>query len=189
MSDRRSLAAAIAIAGRRHHGGAGVSLIVLAIAASLATGAPHADTTRGEVRPDSLRSSALGVQKRLLVYLPPSYHREPARRYPVAYYLHGAWGAEGDWVTQGRIDRTMDSLVAGGLPEMILVLPTATTAGIRRGTRSTHCRLPRRHRAARARIDVRVPWRIDEYIARELVAHIDSRTAPWRGGTTAASRD
>ena len=95
----------------------------LALAASLMAASVVADSARGQVRPDSLFSHALGVQKRLLVYLPPSYHRETARRYPVAYYLHGAWGAENDWVTLGRIDRAMDSLVAAGLPEMILVLP------------------------------------------------------------------
>ena len=153
-----------------------MSLIVIAIAATLATGAPRADTTRGEVRPDSLRSSALGVPKRLLVYLPPSYHREPARRYPVAYYLHGAWGAEGDWVTQGRIDRAMDSLVAAGLPEMILVLPDGddgwyTTWNALNNTAACRADTARREPAA----TYCVPWpKYDEYIARELVGHIDS---------------
>ena len=151
-------------------------LIVLVIAASLALEAPAADTVRGEIRPDSLRSSALGVQKRLLVYLPASYGREPSRRYPVAYYLHGAWGAEGDWVTQGHIDRAMDSLVAAGLPEMILVLPDGddgwyTTWNALNNTAACRADTARREPAA----TYCVPWpKYDEYIARELVAHVDS---------------
>ena len=153
-----------------------MTLIVLAIAASLAVEAPAADTVRGEMRPDSLRSSALGVQKRLLVYLPASYGRELSRRYPVAYYLHGAWGAEGDWVTQGHIDRAMDSLVAAGRPEMILVLPDGddgwyTTWNALNNTAACRADTARREPAA----TYCVPWpKYDEYIARELVAHVDS---------------
>ena len=162
-----------------------MNAIVLAITAGLALGAPRADTARGEVRPDSLRSSALGVQKRLLVYLPPSYHCESARRYPVAYYLHGAWGAEGDWVAQGHIDRAMDSLVAAGLPEMLLVLPDGddgwyTTWNALNNTAACRADTARREPAT----TYCVPWpKYDEYIARELVAHIDSayRTVARRG--------
>ncbi|HJU67458.1 MAG TPA: alpha/beta hydrolase family protein [Gemmatimonadaceae bacterium] len=134
------------------------------------------DAARGQLRPDSLFSHALGVRKRLLVYLPPSYQRETARRYPVAYYLHGAWGAESDWVTLGRIDRTMDSLVATGLPEMILVLPDGddgwyTTWNALNNTASCRADTVRREPAA----TYCVTWpKYDEYIARELVAHVDS---------------
>ena len=158
--------------------------MVLAVAAGCAIAPPGAGTAGGQIRPDSLFSHTLGVQKRLLVYLPPSYQRERTRRYPVAYYLHGAWGSEDDWVTLGRIDGTMDSLVAAGLPEMILVLPDGddgwyttwnalnTTAScradtVRREPADTYC----------------VTWpKYDEYVVRELVAHIDSsyRTMPER---------
>lgn len=147
-----------------------MSWTVLALIAGLAA-APQ-----GVVRPDTLFSHALGVPKRFLVYLPPSYGGAPTRRYPVAYYLHGAWGAEDNWITAGHIDRTMDSLIAGGLPEMIVVLPdgddgwyttwnalnnTATCRAdtVRREPASTYC----------------VTWpKYDEYIARELVPHVDS---------------
>ncbi|HEY5086649.1 MAG TPA: hypothetical protein VII66_04735, partial [Gemmatimonadaceae bacterium] len=61
---------------------------------------------------DSLFSQALGVEKRYLVYLPPSYYREPAKRYAVAYFLHGTGGTERDWVDGLSIDVVMDSLVA-----------------------------------------------------------------------------
>lgn len=147
----------------------------LAIAASLAL-ASETSIAQGEVRADTLFSHALGAPKRFMVYLPPSYHREPARRYPVAYYLHGAWGAEDDWVTLGRIDSTMDSLVTAGLPEMMLVFPDGddgwyTTWNALNNTATCRADTVRREPAA----TYCVTWpKYDEYIARELVAHVDS---------------
>ena len=153
-----------------------MTFIVLALVASLAPGVARADTVRGEVRADTIWSQALGVQKRLLVYLPPSYRQQPARRFPVAFYLHGAWGAEDDWVTLGHIDRAMDSLVAAGLSEMIVVLPDGddgwyTTWNTLNNTAACRADTTRREPAA----TYCVPWpKYDEYVARELVAHVDS---------------
>lgn len=152
-----------------------MTFIALALIASLAPVA-RADTVRGEVRPDTIWSQALGVQKRLLVYLPPSYRRQPGRRFPVAFYLHGAWGAEDDWVTLGHIDRAMDSLVAAGMPDMIVVLPDGddgwyTTWNALNNTAACRADTTRREPAA----TYCVPWpKYDEYVARELVAHVDS---------------
>ena len=161
-------------------------IVAVALAASLAADGAQADTARGQVRADTVWSQALGVRKRLLVYLPPSYAREPSRRYPVVFYLHGAWGSEDDWVTLGRIDRTMDSLVAAGLPEMIVALPDGddgwyTTWNALNNTAA--CRADTRRREPAATYCV--PWpKYDEYIARELVAHVDSsyRTLARREG-------
>src|SRR6185503_19332369 len=79
--------------------------------------------SHGTVRTDSLWSAALGVTKHYLVYLPPSYATSTTRRYPVAYYLHGLNGDETNWVQLGHLDAAMDSLIAGGGPEMIVVMP------------------------------------------------------------------
>ncbi len=76
----------------------------------------------GRVVTDSLWSYALGTYKHVVVYLPPSYDRSSAR-YPVAYYLHGLSGNETNWVKAGHIDAAMDSLVAAGGREMIVVMP------------------------------------------------------------------
>lgn len=150
--------------------------LTLALLASLALTPAPDDTTRGHVRADTIRSQALGARKRLLIYLPPSYDRQPARRYPVAFYLHGAWGAEDDWIALGRLDRAMDSLVATGMPEMIVVLPDGddgwyTTWNTLNNTVACHADTRRREPAA----TYCVPWpKYDEYVARELVAYIDS---------------
>ena len=77
----------------------------------------------GELREDVLLSSALGVRKHLVVYLPPSYAKDTTRRFPVVYYLHGLYGSETDWVSKGSLDVTADSLFDRGTPEMILVMP------------------------------------------------------------------
>lgn len=71
-----------------------------------------------------------GPVRRVVVYLPPSYNREPARRYPVLYLLHGVTSVPEEWLdgTYQGLDlrKTLDSLVAaGGIPEFILVMPDA----------------------------------------------------------------
>lgn len=162
--------------------------VLAAGAAGLLAGAPRAvpaqpaPSPRGALRIDTLWSQSLGTTKRLFVYLPPSYARDTAARYPLLVYLHGVGGNEENWVRLARLDRVMDSLIAQGLPDAIVAMPDGddswyTTwhvlpdlAGCQRDTAreenaSTYC----------------VPWpRYDDYIARDLVQHLDSayRTRP-----------
>lgn len=82
-------------------------------------------TATGTVRTDTLWAQALGARKALVVYLPPSYGKQKTRRYPVAYYLHGAGGNERNWVEKAALALVMDSLVAAGMPEMIIAMPDA----------------------------------------------------------------
>lgn len=89
----------------------------------LLLGGLAAAPTHGEVRSERFFSAALGVWKRYLVYLPPSYTTAPQRRFPVAYYLHGYSGNESDWLSRADIAGVMDSLVARAMNEMILILP------------------------------------------------------------------
>ena len=124
---------------------------------------------------------SLGVTKRYLVYLPPSYASEPRRRYAVAYYLHGLYGDETNWVRLGRLDRAMDSLVAAGAPEVIVVMPDGddswyTTWESPRAFEecaATSRREPAERYCTRSQ-------RYDPYIAGDLVRHVDStwRTRP-----------
>ena len=71
--------------------------------------------------------------RRVLVYLPPSYRQEPARRYPVRYLLHGATSVPDEWLDgtyQGLDLRVaLDSLIkAAAIPEVITVMPDANNA-------------------------------------------------------------
>ena len=120
-----------------------------------------------------------------MVWLPPSYAAQPQRRYPVAYYLHGAFGDETNWLNQGRLGATLDSLVAAGMPEMIVVMPDGDD-----GFYTTWnflgdwpgCRRNRPPHAEPAD-SYCVPWpHYDEYIARDVVAFVD------RGYRTMADR-
>jgi putative tributyrin esterase len=134
---------------------------------------------QGTVVTDTLRSQALGTSKAFVVYLPPSYARESARRYPVAYYLHGHWGSETDWTKQGNLAAVMDSLVAAGMPEMIVVMPDGddgwytTWNSLGRWRACMDGPSPGAH--AEPRESYCVPWpKYDDYIARDLVAVVDS---------------
>lgn len=63
------------------------------------------------------------AEKRMLVYLPPSYGGN-GRRYPVLYLLHGARGNEMSWIDKGNLLKNVDSLTTcGAMEETIIVLP------------------------------------------------------------------
>jgi S-formylglutathione hydrolase FrmB len=147
----------------------------------------------GRVRLDSLQSPALGVRKRFVVYLPPSYRTASARRYPVAYYLHGAGEGEWAWVRRGHIDVIADSLAARHVAELIIVMPDGDDGYYTTWPDSTQyaadyaaCRRAHAWWAGLWREESRnycVPRpRYDDYLARDFVAHVDSayRTLPNR---------
>jgi S-formylglutathione hydrolase FrmB len=133
----------------------------------------------GEVHFSRFYSPALGVQKSYLVYLPPSYAEDSTRRFPVAIYLHGHGQDETAWVGDGRIDLVLDSLIAAGGPELIVITPDGDdgryTTWAEPVSYEACARDPDRHWAAEApsAYCVRQP-RYDEYIALDLVAHVDS---------------
>jgi enterochelin esterase-like enzyme len=72
-------------------------------------------------------SRGRGTRGSYLIYLPPSYEKETARRYPVIYWLHGGFGnaRQGAWAVE-HLDR---GIRAGLVPEAIIVLPHALPVG------------------------------------------------------------
>lgn len=151
------------------------ALASLIIAGSVA----HGQDARGDVDTATFRSQALGITKRYLVYLPPSYQRDAARRYPTAYYLHGLWGDETNWTALGALHLTLDSLIAHGMPEMVVVMPDGddswyTTWNFLGDWPGCQREAPPQRPNERV-ADYCVPWpHYDDYIARDLVGHIDS---------------
>ncbi|HET9294855.1 MAG TPA: alpha/beta hydrolase-fold protein [Gemmatimonadales bacterium] len=101
---------------------------------------PVALAGQGTLVTDSVSSPGLASNvvgdspvRRVLVYLPPSYGRDPARRFPVLYLLHGATSVPEEWIDgtyQGLDLRVaLDSLVAAAAtPEFIVVMPDADNA-------------------------------------------------------------
>ena len=74
---------------------------------------------KGRVETKTWHSAALGVDKHAVVYLPAGYDAEPARRWPVFYYLNGLGGDETNWIDYGHLDAAADALKL----EAIVVMP------------------------------------------------------------------
>jgi S-formylglutathione hydrolase len=128
---------------------------------------PH-PATRGRIVSDtflsrSLEGNLLGdaAHRSVLVYLPPTYDRNPAKRYPVIYLLHGYGHDPRQWVSgrfQGmNLGEAIDKLIGEGrISEMIVVMPNARN---------------RYHGSHYVNSEVTGRWA--DAIARELVAYID----------------
>jgi enterochelin esterase family protein len=82
---------------------------------------------------DVLRGNAAGdpTQRRVPIYMPPSYDGDGARRFPVVFVLTGFTGRgrmllnDNPW--SPSLDDRMDALIAAGSPELILVMPDCFT--------------------------------------------------------------
>jgi enterochelin esterase-like enzyme len=64
--------------------------------------------------------------RRVIVYLPPSYGERTNQRYPVVYLLHGYGGGADVW-ERHRVPEDMNKAFASGAREMIVVAPDART--------------------------------------------------------------
>lgn len=141
-------------------------------------------TSKGTVRTDTMWAQSLGIRKALTVYLPPSYGRAAARRYPVLYYLHGLSGNERNWVEQGALAHALDSLAAAGKPEAIVVMPDGDDGWYTTWNQlidASVCRADSTRREPAS--SYCVPWpHYDDYIANDVVSYVDGhyRTQPRR---------
>ena len=63
----------------------------------------------------------------VIVYLPPGYRADAARRFPVVYALHGYSINNEKWTTEIKTPQTVEGAFATGTREMIVVLPSAQT--------------------------------------------------------------
>lgn len=98
------------------------------------------------------------VDREALVFLPPSYAKEPSRRYPVVYALHGySIGAE-QWSAEIHAPQTIEGALALGAPEMIVVLPDSKTA----------------HNGSMYSSSV-TTGDFERFVARDVVAYVDAR--------------
>lgn len=121
----------------------------------------HGESLAGNLAGDS-------PDRPVTVYLPPSYDKEPNRRYPAVYFLHG-FGGSNDSSTlpalPGNITIPAEKAFAAGAREMILVVPSALT--IFQGSMYSNS-------------VTTGDW--ESFIAKDLVAYIDGhyRTIPER---------
>jgi len=118
-----------------------------------------------EVPAPSLRGNLLGDShtRAVSVYLPPQYSRQPRRRFPVVYLLHG-FAADHKAFIRGayqdlNVRVSMDSLIqAGKVQPMIVVTPNARN----RFDGSFYANSPATGN-----------W--EDFVAKDLVRHIDRR--------------
>lgn len=105
------------------------------------------------------------ADREVFVYLPPSYGREPSRRYPVVYTLHGYGLHARQWVGFANVSGLEKGLASGATKEMILVAPDAFS--LHNGSFYS---------------DSKTTGDWETFIAVELVSYIDShyRTIPNR---------
>jgi enterochelin esterase-like enzyme len=105
------------------------------------------------------------IDRDVLVFLPPSYATDKARRYPVVYALHGySIGAE-QWSREIHVPQTIEGAFAQGAKEMIVVLPDSKTV----------------HNGSMYSSSV-TTGDFEQFIAHDVVAYIDAhyRTLPNR---------
>lgn len=138
---------------------------------ALAADPPAGTTERPRVHGRSLEGNLMGdsATRDVSVYLPPSYAKDPQRRFPVVYMLHGFTDSDDQWFGLRKhwihLPQVLDRAIAGGAAEMIVVMPNALNAFGGSGYSNSI---------------TTGDW--ETFIARELVAYIDShyRTLPTR---------
>jgi enterochelin esterase-like enzyme len=79
----------------------------------------------GQVRSIYHWSDVNGIERHINVYVPAEYEKNPNKKYPVLYLVHG-WGEdENGWSVQGHMGNIMDNLIASGKAvPMIIVMPS-----------------------------------------------------------------
>jgi S-formylglutathione hydrolase FrmB len=81
------------------------------------------EASRGQVVYTKFRSESLGRNVDCAISLPPSYEREPQRRYPVLIFLHGLFNNHRDWEERGMQARLEALRAAGKVGEFIVAVP------------------------------------------------------------------
>jgi enterochelin esterase-like enzyme len=70
------------------------------------------------------KSKTLGTTRQLLVYTPPGFNPNGAKKYPVLYLIHGGSDTEETWTKVGRANLIADNLISQGKAvPMIIVMP------------------------------------------------------------------
>ena len=92
----------------------------------------------GQIRSIYYWSDINGMERPVNVYVPAEYEKNPNKKYPVLYLVHG-WGEdENGWSNQGHLANIMDGLIASGKAvPMIVVMPSGdikTNSDVREAT-------------------------------------------------------
>jgi enterochelin esterase-like enzyme len=104
-----------------------IALILIALA--LWAAPAQARTEKISVHGKSLEGNLEGnsADREVFVVLPPSYAKEPNRRYPVVYFLHGFGDTAQIYLDYLKVPDATRAAFAASAQEMILVLPDSYT--------------------------------------------------------------
>ncbi len=93
------------------------------------------DVPHGEIRMKRYFSNVFKEWRRFYIYTPAEYSKNPGKKYPVLYLLHGGGEDERGWGTQGKTDLILDNLIADGaaVPMLIVMMDGNTGGGGIRG--------------------------------------------------------
>lgn len=80
------------------------------------------DVPHGAVTSRNYYSDVTESWRRLFVYTPPGYDKNPETRYPVVYIQHGGGEDETGWVNQGKTNLILDNLIAEGKAKQMIVV-------------------------------------------------------------------
>lgn len=109
----------------------------------------------GRIEYKKMPSKILGGEREYAIYLPPGYNKNPDKKYPVLYLLHGGGGSHTDWAKAGHLQGIANQLIASeDACEMIVVCPEAGKIFM------NYFNCPE--------------WRYQDYFFDELVPYIDS---------------
>lgn len=96
-------------------------------------------------------SKAAGAQVSFHIYTPAVYDKEPSRRFPVMYWLHGST----PWLPSGLVKQVDARIEAGTLPPFLIVFPNGLVNPMWLDTK-----------------DGRVP--LETIVIKELLPHVDA---------------
>ena len=130
-------------------------------------------TRAGTVETLRVPSAAVGGRRQeVVVYLPPGYDSQPARRYPVLYLLHGSPGTPHAFLHELRMGVLDDVFTARERTQpLVLVMPFGSTGQF---TDKEWVNGYRRNEA----------W--ETFLARDVVRAVDSRFRTIRAGSARA---
>jgi enterochelin esterase-like enzyme len=101
----------------------GLSITGVAVLAATFAGAAPTIATAGQITHHTFASETLERDYAYTIYLPDGY-ADSGLVYPAMYLLHGSFGNENNWATQGNLQQTADRLIEQGeIPPAVIVMP------------------------------------------------------------------
>lgn len=83
---------------------------------------PKKGVAQGALRSKKFYSEVCGEWRRMYVYTPAEYEKNPNKRFPVLYLQHGGGENETGWAHQGAVNIILDNLIANKKAEPMIVV-------------------------------------------------------------------